>query len=134
MNLRPEDDEEDDEEELTQFLKQEFDPQKIEDFDVIDVDACRASDLESELEELQLDQDLTDSDVKVVFVVLSDEVFLNGSCQEELDKLQAKLEDLNCDDVEDFEDFITIEVESSSECNANDMKDAVQEEDAELKE
>lgn len=134
MNLRPEDDEEDEEEELTQFLKQEFDPQKIEDFEVIDVDACRAGDLESELDELQLDQDLTDADVKVVFVVLSDEDFLKGSCQEELDKLQAKLEDLSCDDVEDFEDFITIGVDSSSECNAKEMEEAVLEENAELKE
>lgn len=133
--MRPkDDDEEDDDDDLTQFLEQEFDPQKIEDFDVIDVDACRASDLESELEELQLDQNLTDSDVKVVFVVLSDEDFLNGSCQEELDKLQAKLEDLNCGDVEDFENFITIGVDSSSECNANEMKKAVLEENAELKE
>jgi len=128
------DDDEDDDEDMTPFFEQEFDPKKIEDFDVIDVDMCTVANLERELKELQLNQKLTNSDVKVVFVVLKEEDFLHGTCQEELDKLQATLEDLNCGKVEDFEDFITIGVDSSSECNAKEMKDAVLEENAELKE
>ena len=136
INLRSEEEEEDD---MTQFLEQEFDPQKIEDFDVIDVDACRESVLKNKLVEIQADEDLTDSDVKVVFVVVSEEDFLHesplhGSCQDEFDKLQATLGDLNCDNLEEFEDFITIGIDSSSECKALKMKEAVLEENAELKE
>lgn len=118
---------------MTQFLEQEFDPQKIEDFDVIDVDACRFKDLKKELEEIQADEDVTDSDVKVVFAVVTEEDFLRGNCQDEFDRLQATLGDLNCGDLKEFEDFITIGVDSSSECKALEMKEAVLEENAQLK-
>jgi len=130
INLRSEEEDDD----LAQFLEHDFDPQKIEDFDVIELETCKAIDLKKELVEIQGDQVLTDSDVKVVFVAISETDFLDGTCQEELDKLQYTLEGLRCSDIEEFEDFITIAVDSSNECKANEMKEAVLEENAELKE
>ncbi|KAK1744216.1 hypothetical protein QTG54_004749 [Skeletonema marinoi] len=130
INLRSEEEDDD----LAQFLEHDFDPQKIDYFDVIELETCKAIDLKKELVEIQGDQVLTDSDVKVVFVAISETDFLDGTCQEELDKLQYTLEGLRCSDIEEFEDFITIAVDSSNECKANEMKEAVLEENAQLKE
>lgn len=121
---------------LLDFLEDDFEPEKLQDLDVAEVDLCTNVKLEEELEDLQGDQDLTGSEVKVVFVVVKEDDFArdNNKCEDELDNLQFKLEELNCSDIEDLEDFITIEVDSSTRCKSDEMKEAVLQENNDLKE
>jgi len=128
INLRTDED-------LIDFLENDFEPEKLEDLDVAEVDPCTPAKLEEELDDLQADRDLTDSDVKVVFVVVKEDDFVrdNHKCEGELDNLQFKLEDLRCDDIDELEDFITIEVDSSTKCKSEEMKEAVLEENDNLK-
>jgi len=128
INLRTDED-------LIDFLENDFEPEKLEDLDVAEVDPCTPARLEEELDDLQADRDLTDSDVKVVFVVVKEDDFVrdNHKCEGELDNLQFKLEDLRCNDIDELEDFITIEVDSSTKCQSEEMKEAVLEENDNLK-
>lgn len=128
INLRTDED-------LIDFLENDFEPEKLEDLDVAEVDPCTPAKLEEELDDLQADRDLTDSDVKVVFVVVKEDDFVrdNHKCEGELDNLQFKLEDLRCNDIDELEDFITIEVDSSTKCQSEEMKEAVLEENDNLK-
>jgi len=128
INLRTDED-------LIDFLENDFEPKKLEDLDVAEVDPCTPAKLEEELDDLQADRDLTDSDVKVVFVVVKEDDFVrdNHKCEGELDNLQFKLEDLRCNDIDELEDFITIEVDSSTKCQSEEMKEAVLEENDNLK-
>jgi hypothetical protein len=116
--------------ELDDFLKDDFEPERLDDLEVIDVD-CTVDELKAELEDLVEDQDITDSKVKVGFVVLSEDTFENGSCDEDkLGNIQNKLEDkLNCYQIRRLEDFLTIEVGDSNECEANEVKKALLQED-----
>lgn len=116
--------------ELDDFLKDDFEPERLDDLEVIDVD-CTVDELKTELEDLVEDQDITDSKVKVAFVVLNEDTFENGSCDEDkLGNIQNKLEDkLNCYQIRRLEDFLTIEVGDSNECEANEVKKALLQED-----
>lgn len=116
--------------ELDDFLKDDFEPERLDDLEVIDVD-CTVDELKTELEDLVEDQDITDSKVKVAFVVLNEDTFENGSCDEvKLGNIQNKIEDkLNCYQIRRLEDFLTIEVGDSNECEANEVKKALLQED-----
>lgn len=114
---------------LKDFLDDGFKPKRLEDLELAEVDPCTPENLEKELHDLEANKDLTDSHVKVIFVVINDEDFRSGNCEEELDSLQYQLEELSCDDIRSFEDFLTIQVDSGdTECKANKLKDAVLEE------
>jgi hypothetical protein len=117
---------------LTDFLDEEFEAERLGDLEVIEVDPCTVEKLKAGLNDLVEEQDITDPKVRVVFVVLNEDTFTNGSCDEDkLDNIQYKLEEmLTCNEIRSLHDFLTIEVDDdSTQCKANEMKDAVLQED-----
>lgn len=113
---------------MNDFLEEDFEPERLGDLEVMEVDPCTVNKLKAGLNDLIEEQEITDPKVRVVFVVLDEDTFTNGSCDEDkLDSIQYNLEEmLTCNEIRSLHDFLTIEVDDdSTQCKANEMKDAV---------
>mmetsp|Transcript_27028 Transcript_27028/g.34709 ORF Transcript_27028/g.34709 Transcript_27028/m.34709 type:complete len:150 (+) Transcript_27028:123-572(+) len=114
---------------ITRFLDRNFHHKRMHDFETARVGDCSSGRVKNRMENLESRKSTTSKDVKMVFVVMSEDDF-SSKCRRAIKNLPHELEkDLRCgqirrmdDDQTDSDDNFIIRVKSESQCTTRKLE------------
>jgi hypothetical protein len=116
---------------ITRFLDRNFHPKRMHDFETARVGDCSSGRVKNRMENLESRKSTTSKDVKMVFVVMSEDDF-SSKCRRAIKNLPDELEkDLRCGQIRRMhdnrtrstsDDFVVIRLNRESQCTTRKLE------------